>query len=147
MMLAEEGYLANAIRFAMDATRVHDWPDPSAYTTHLTNVGQELGHEAVKLLSTNSQAEFLKKFSDFWTSNGLGEMSITHGEPFVVEIRRCYDCSNPKVGPRHASCSFKRVLLRTVFEDVFNHSVSVTERECCRSQARRCRFDVASRTT
>jgi predicted hydrocarbon binding protein len=50
------------------------------------------------------------------------------------------------VGPRHAPCAFKRVFLKTVFEDVLDHSVSITERECCRSLARRCRFDVASRT-
>jgi len=143
MMLAEESYLANAIRFAMDATRVHDWPDPSGYTTHLTNVGQELGHEAVKLLRANNPSEFLNRFSDFWTSNGLGEMSITQGDSFIIEIKRCYDCSSPKVGPRHTSCNFKRAFLKTVFEDVFNHSVNITERECCGSQARRCRFDVA----
>ena len=146
-MITEEGYLANAIRFAMDASRVHDWPDPSGYTGQMRNVGRELGHEVAKVMKCDNLVAFSMKFSGFWAENGLGQMTIMPGEPIAIKMSNCYDCTEQKINLRQTRCTFKLIFLKTVYEDVMDRQVVVKETECCKSMARNCRFTVTPNLT
>ena len=134
--------LVGTIRFAMKATKEMGLYDSRSKETAVEKLGVELGHELARNLASSGQTSIYMALESFWNDSDLGTMAVVEANPTMVILNNCYDCSVSRVGEPPTPCTFKKSLLKTIFQDSLGRPVHVDEVECCKNGGTGCIFRV-----
>ena len=101
-----------------------------------------LGESIVPFIVAETLEDTVANLSEFWARYEFGEMSLKSREPFVLEVKNCYECMTlPKGIP--GGCVITTGILDAVFSAHFGSQAQVRELSCLSLGDPSCCFEIA----
>lgn len=125
-----------AMRYELEAIGINTQPI-------LKIIGRKIGNEIGETFKGKNIEELIKELILFWKNHKLGKMKVISKNPFLIEVRNCYNCSNmPNIGRTY--CSFDEGLIEGIISKRLGINLSVKEIECWGTGSNKCKFKLFS---
>ena len=133
---------AAILKLSMKTLKDHYGLNPGKHAKIVKSIGHQLGTELSTRFQSKDMHSVINELSEYWLRNKIGEMSWEDEQEGLLAVNFCSDCFSRSYGAGYVLCPFKEGLLEAVLESRLGQQFSVTEVECCGTQAPGCLFKI-----
>jgi len=103
--------------------------------------GEILGESIAPFIVADSLDKTINNTRDFWERYGFGNLSLRSKDPFLIEIKNCYECMTL---PSSVSggCIITSGVLSAIFSNFYKKRIFVHEIECMAKNYPACCFEI-----
>ncbi len=100
--------------------------------------GKNIGKSIYKSLKHNSYEEFIDSISDKFKDLNLGILKVSSEKPLILKNNNCHECRGLQYNM--PMCNITKGILKGIFEEYYEKTVSVEEVECISKYDDCCSF-------
>ncbi len=110
----------------------------------LHEAGENVGKALYTKVAYPDLNKLLNSLTAFWKAQRLGRMEAKSFEPLIIHIYDCFECQDLPFLDRPA-CVFDSGILKAIFSEHYNSTVSVKETNCYAMGNGYCRFVIENK--